>query len=479
MSNSTILKIGISGKRFIPDKERDKVYREIQEKIQFLTKQYKSQSFIGYTALAIGADSLFAEVVKKEFNQPLQVILPFAQEEYEKDFKANDVDIFRNYIKEAGTYEVVSPVPANNESRNRAYFEAGKRIIDECNEVIIVWDGLKPGGTGGTAEMMGYLSETKKNYPIPLIKFKPEKKDKLNEELLHAYHTSNKLAITARNRYKRVWKWAIFMGWMTVICFALKTALRLEETLGLIFTSFEFLFVVAVYVLISIARKRNFHGEYLKQRLNAETCRLLNTFYHAGVQVGVSDQSKEEDPELATLAAKINQSLPDPNLKSGWYTQYVIKALINEQVDYHSTKIKTIGDHHLSIERINKVIERLFVINLGVHLVHLFISGVHAQDMWLYKLSVFFNIFLPACYAALEAVIYFNEWALLKKYSISAKSSLEETAQLLPDNLLQYSNEDCFKKQAQVLHLISSIMLTDNRNWNLLLENKDNYHLIV
>ena len=42
---------------------------------------------MAYTAIAAGADTIFADVVRNEFHQPLQVILPFPLEEYKKILK--------------------------------------------------------------------------------------------------------------------------------------------------------------------------------------------------------------------------------------------------------------------------------------------------------------------------------------------------------------------------------------------------------
>ncbi len=72
-----------------------------------------------------------------------------------------------------------------------------------------------------------------------------------------------------------------------------------------------------------------------------------------------------------------------------------------------------------------------------------------------------------------------QRWMLIKKYCAAAGFSLKQAEDMLPFDLEKLSFEESHAKQAQVLHLISGVMLLDNRNWNLLLEDKDNYHLIV
>jgi len=474
------IKIGVSGKRHILPGEVPRIRREIREEIRRMLKEHHCVEFTGYSALATGADTIFAEVVRKEFEQPLHIILPFALEAYEKDFQGGDLDVFRGFVRETGDYEIAEPlIPMDAHARDAAYFEAGKKIVDACDETVIVWDGLRPRGIGGTAEVLGYLAEKKGKEQIPLIKIKPARKDELHEDLVHKFEKANKLGIMARNSYKRVWKWAIFLGWMTAAFFACKMAFTLEGRVGLIISLFEFLFVVTVYILIFLAKKRNYHGHYLQERMSAETYRLLRCFYHAGVKVDISERSRQEGNMFAEIAEKINRSQRSAGVKSKWYTQYVIKSLIREQVAYHDGKVKSIGNNHDVFERVNLFIAAFFIVNLAVHLIHLLTAGDEGSGNWLYRFGTFFNILLPGSYAALEGVIYFSEWASLKKYSDAARLSLKEAEDLLPEHLEQTAYEACHKGQVKALHLISSTMLTDNRNWNLLLEYKNNYHLIV
>jgi hypothetical protein len=85
------IRIGVSGKRYISAGEKDRVYKEIKKTIDNILKRSDAKQFIGYTALAAGADIIFANVVKNEFHQPLQVILPFSIEEYKKDLGIKEV----------------------------------------------------------------------------------------------------------------------------------------------------------------------------------------------------------------------------------------------------------------------------------------------------------------------------------------------------------------------------------------------------
>lgn len=478
MNNAVALKIGISGKRHIAPEENTKVYLEIKARISVLLQQRKCKHFIGYSSLAAGADSIFAQVVFNEFRMPLHIILPLALSEYEKDFMPEELKTFRELLAEAEYCEVIKLPPTNGNAKNDAYTKAGQMIIDCCDETIIVWDELLPGGAGGTAEMLGCLAEKNGDYPVRYIKVKPRRQDMLNEKLLKDYHVTNQSAIKARNKHKFAWKGTILLGWATVICFAVKTAFGLEGMAGKLITSFELLFVIIVYVLIFKAKTSNYHGTYLSERMKAETYRLLHVFYHAGVRVKINSLFNGENTELVGVAREIDQRA-DARPVSKWYAQYVIKSLIHDQGRYHSKRIQSIGNKNRNWERISLIIGISFILNLIFHLIHLLVSSEGIQENLLYRVSIFFNIFLPANYAAIEGLLYYSEWASLKKYSQAAKSRFEEVELLMPEDLDNLDARHCHAKHSDALRSVSGIMLTDNKNWNLLLENKNNYHLIV
>jgi ribosomal protein S20 len=496
-TDMTSIKIGISGKRFIPKEDRAKINTHIKTRIKTILKKHQAFSFTGYSAIAAGADTLFAEVVKKELGQPLQIILPFAIEEYKKDFKDQELKDFENLISENGHFETATTtIPIDDDSRNKGYFAAGKRIVDACDDMVIIWDGLKPGGPSGTAEMLGYLSEKRGHEDIPFIKVRPSAADPVHEMIMRKYEKANARAIKARNKYKGVWKWAIILGLMTVVCFSSKIAFHLEGAAALVLTFLELLFVIVAALRIRRAKRQKFHWTYLHERMKAETYRLFSSFYHADVEIIVSEQSRENGSSIGSVAEKINQSLRPMEKKSKWYTQYVIKSIIRDQCGYHQDKVGAIGNKHRLFEGAKTFIVGFFLFNLGFHLAHMIVRNPTlgqlypillrwfpakpeiTESLW-YRLSIFINILCPAFYAGLEGIIYFSEWDTLRKHSASAIESLKEAEMLLPRDIEHCSFEECHKKQAEVLHLISSIMLTDNRNWNLLLENKDNYHLIV
>jgi hypothetical protein len=112
-------------------------------------------------------------------------------------------------------------------------------------------------------------------------------------------------------------------------------------------------------------------------------------------------------------------------------------------------------------------------------MIHLYKAGDSAPQTLLYHLSVYLSIQLPALYVAVEGFIYFNEWGVLKKYSISCHQALSKARTYLPRDMDNKTDEECHDSHAMVLNFISDIMLTDNKNWKALLQSKDNYSMVI
>ncbi len=482
--SNEIIRIGISGKRNIKHNEKDIVRKCIETQIKAILKDHHTTEFVGYSSLAIGADTIFADVVVNIFKMPLHVVLPFPIEEYQKDFAAEEDILNLNYFL-ANNEEIVfvsDTVPTTTDERNQKYFDAGKFIVDKCDNVVFVWDKLKPEGKGGTAEIIGYYSDMKNRFPVNFVAVTPINEDLLHTEINMQYELSNSLALQSRDDYKLIWKLAIVLGWLAVGLFAANTAIHLTGIFNIIAVSIELILVIITFSLIIKAKKKDYHGKYLSHRLRAETLRIVKYYYHSNKEIKLSAFTLLNDKELSILVEKINQTISRTRYVSKWYTNYSIRSLIEDQKKYHENKISAIGSKFHLFELFNLTIAVLFMLNLLVHLTNALLEYNYPDKnlaIYSHELTVFFSIILPATYAAFEGVVYFQEWAVLKKYSQSAKQSLHQSINELPLNLANMNDNICSDKQSVALNLVSSIMLTDNRNWHLILENKNNYHWVI
>jgi len=110
---------------------------------------------IGVTSLAIGADSLFAELVLQHHGS-IEAVLPFS--EYELKFEIHDRARYQRLLDMASAVIVLQRKQSDEES----YFEAGKRVVDLADLLVAVWDGKPSKGLGGTADVVGYAVQRQK-----------------------------------------------------------------------------------------------------------------------------------------------------------------------------------------------------------------------------------------------------------------------------------------------------------------------------
>lgn len=105
--------------------------------------------------LASGADQLVAELVLDRPGGRLEVVLPLPVDDYTDDFaNANARRRFDELLVRASSVIVIEQVPS--ESRESAYARAGFAIVDTCDVLVALWDGMPARGEGGTAEVVQY-----------------------------------------------------------------------------------------------------------------------------------------------------------------------------------------------------------------------------------------------------------------------------------------------------------------------------------
>lgn len=119
---------------------------------------------VGVSSLAVGADTLFAELVLS-LGGSLEVVVPFGG--YEETFAAEDER--RAYRRLLGRAARVEVLPRHG-TAEEAYYAAGKRVADRSALLILIWDGRPAAGLGGTGDIAVYARRTHK----PVIHLNPE-----------------------------------------------------------------------------------------------------------------------------------------------------------------------------------------------------------------------------------------------------------------------------------------------------------------
>lgn len=476
------LKIGISGKRYIEPSETERVKEEIRRYIKETLENAGQTTFIGLSSIAEGADSLFAEIVIKEFKQPLHVVLPFAADVYRDDFSGVKLEHFNHLLELAEKVEVVTKeTPATIQIRNHGYFKAGIYIADNSGNMVFVMDHAKPAGEGGTADVMGYVQIEKTSLNYKEIFVKSKHPDALFDRICNEFKHSNNEAIVNRDRHSVTWKYSLLMGWIAVTLVAIKSGFNIEGEVGLTLITLEFFLVTATMILVFRANRKKFHGSYLAHRVRAEQLRLLKVYYLADKPVTIPFLTHQQDKELKSIIDEVNQAAAAEHYKSKWFANYKISELIGEQINYHKRKIFDIGQLPKRYEMINRVIGGVFYANLFFHFL---LSWLHKDETQnthagiVENLGLFLGVALPASFAAIEGMLHFQDWEVIKKHAEFAEANLKTALEKMPKDLNVTNDVIIDQMQLDVLNFASTIMLDDNKKWQIVLEEKTNYHWV-
>lgn len=154
--------IGVSGHRKLFGSQVDFILKELDN--LFLREKERHQELRAISALAEGADSLFAQAALK-FNVPLCVVIPFSN--YKDDFtNPESLKIYEHLLAKADEKKLMPYSVRSNE----AYFAAGKWIVDHCDLLVAVWNGKPAAGKGGTGDIVEYAIQIGR----PIWNFDPE-----------------------------------------------------------------------------------------------------------------------------------------------------------------------------------------------------------------------------------------------------------------------------------------------------------------
>lgn len=110
----------------------------------------------GLTSLAIGADQLYAEILRKQHIR-YTVIIP--SEGYEKTFShKSQLATYLNLLH-AASETINLPFATPTET---AFYAAGKQVVQLSEMLIAIWNGKPAKGLGGTGDIVAYALAQKK-----------------------------------------------------------------------------------------------------------------------------------------------------------------------------------------------------------------------------------------------------------------------------------------------------------------------------
>lgn len=238
-----------------------------------------SASLVAISSIAIGADQVFASEVLAR-NIAWFAVLPFPSHRFEQDFSAPDWAAAESLLARASRIEVAEGA-ADDAS---AYMEAGVRVVDASDIMMVVWDGT-PGRPGGTADVVAYTRDLGR----PLILVDPATGEVSRERLpppaqaeladmkppraaVEAWFrehdaAANRDAPAVRQLIQRI----VMLHLLASVAGLAVLAFHLEGPIAWTAGAFEVAVLGLAFLLA--ARGHASHSHWLQSRIEAEICR--------------------------------------------------------------------------------------------------------------------------------------------------------------------------------------------------------------
>ena len=165
--------IGVSGHRpHKMDVDNQELRDQVVEALQGFREEYPNCQFTVLSPLAEGTDRLVAKLAMEVLGASLQVPLPLPYDLYVSDFNTQEsVEEFKLLVGQAEYYYEMPMRFGNirelafregletNEARNKQYALAGAYVIQRCDRLFAIYDGLSENGTGGTSQIVRWYRE--------------------------------------------------------------------------------------------------------------------------------------------------------------------------------------------------------------------------------------------------------------------------------------------------------------------------------
>ena len=145
----TALNVGVTGHRVLPTPKE--VESALERALGLVEERFPGRPLRLFSSLAEGADRIAARQVLSRPSASLVAVLPMPRQRYLHDFaSASSRDEFSQLVEAAG--EVVE-LPFHDD-RRACYEQAGRYLLNHCELLLAVWDGLPPRGAGGTGDIV-------------------------------------------------------------------------------------------------------------------------------------------------------------------------------------------------------------------------------------------------------------------------------------------------------------------------------------
>jgi hypothetical protein len=460
--------------------------------------------------LAEGADRLVAREVLKDTESVLEVVLPLEIEEYVKDFQTEESrKEFEGLLSQAKSVRIL---PSRG-SRNQAYDQVGRHIVDQCDVLIALWDGKPASGQGGTAEIVQYAR--KHNCPLIWINTEAPEQitvepgrgidlrpfqdlDEYNSErvntgeveqqlkqqldffavvahrtqlpadtlrptfnyILSNYVRADILALRFQHLYHRC-ETVVYILALLAIAVAASQFLFLQDQ-PIILVS-EVLLMLAVLAIFAVGRHQRWHTKWIDYRFLAE--RFRSALFMASVNIDVATlrpprhlslSYSSNDWMVNAFSSFWNQRPPLQKSDSSLFDSlkdFLCQAWLEDQIRYHDSTSKRHYRRHHHLTRVSYILLGLTVLAAIIHIVDI---GSHT----LQNAFAFMAIVFPTAALFISAIRTHRDYLRNSMRSSEMVNHLTE----LKDRMTTAEDHDTFLR---LVRETEETMLHENEDWRV------------
>jgi hypothetical protein len=404
------------------------------------------------SAIAVGADTLFANVALTFFSGDLKIYLPFEKEEYLKDFETpEDKQAFENLVNDPKVKKVTILNKLADGDRDEHYLNTGQAIVDDTEYLIAIWDEEKARGKGGTAEIVEYAVAKGKNVLVInpndeklIIKanYLPHLNDVTKDQPKPAVFSDNivkdyfelfdKIARHNQKKYRHLWETCFALGVVAAFILSFKVAFTFHESTQFLLTILEIISLGIIWYLIRRESNEGYHKNYLQYRFIAERLRMNDLLYQCGYY-----PIKTETKVIHKAMSEIESKYPVHMIsKIVWLTAYsgdpanwkkeLVRSFAIGQAKYHKKRTHDLENDNKINKRNKKIclwiIGILLVFHVGVELIGSDFRNFHFSELfqlgtpelkYYIDFTFLLYLFMPALLARYEAIKYLREWERL------------------------------------------------------------------
>ena len=149
MSAARPLAMGVTGHRVLA--EVDRIAVGVDDALDAMAAAFPERPVLVVSALAEGADRIVAQRALARREASLEAILPLSRDDYATDFVSGESRReFASLVERAKRVVQLLTAP----SREAAYEAGGRYVLDHCDLLLAIWDGLAAQGQGGTGAIV-------------------------------------------------------------------------------------------------------------------------------------------------------------------------------------------------------------------------------------------------------------------------------------------------------------------------------------